>query len=71
MMLDAGAFLKIDMANSIMGGDEADDIRAAKAAGINTAILVRSGKVVDEAGIELATTVVNSIADVPSFIKQL
>ncbi|GIU53623.1 D-glycero-beta-D-manno-heptose 1,7-bisphosphate 7-phosphatase [Shewanella sp. KT0246] len=71
MMLDAAAFLKIDMANSIMVGDKADDIRAAKAAGINTAILVRSGKVVDEAGLELATTVVNSIADVPAYIKQL
>ncbi|PMG76255.1 D-glycero-beta-D-manno-heptose-1,7-bisphosphate 7-phosphatase [Shewanella sp. 10N.286.51.B7] len=69
MLLDAAKFLKIDMANSIMVGDKADDIRAAKAAGINTAILVRSGKVVDEAGIELATVVVDSIADVASFIQ--
>jgi D-glycero-D-manno-heptose 1,7-bisphosphate phosphatase len=44
---------------------------AAKAAGINTAILVRSGKVVDEAGVELASAVVDSIADVPSLLSQL
>ncbi|MCW3170982.1 D-glycero-beta-D-manno-heptose 1,7-bisphosphate 7-phosphatase [Shewanella subflava] len=69
MMLDAAKFLKIDMANSVMVGDKADDMRAAKAAGIGMSILVRSGKVVDEAGIKEATMVVNSIADVPDAIK--
>ena len=69
MLVDAAKFLKIDLANSIMVGDKADDMRAAKAAGINMAILVRSGKVVDEAGIEEATMVVDSIADVPAAIK--
>jgi D-glycero-D-manno-heptose 1,7-bisphosphate phosphatase len=71
MMLDAAEFLKIDMSQSVMVGDKADDMRAAKAAGINTAILVRSGKVVDEAGVELASAVVDSIADVPSLLSQL
>lgn len=70
MMLDAAKFLKIDMANSVMVGDKADDMRAAKAAGIGKSILVRSGKVVDEAGIKEATMVVDSIADVPDAIKQ-
>ena len=69
MLVDAAKFLKIDLANSIMVGDKADDMRAAKAAGINMAILVRSGKVVDQAGIEEATMVVDSIADVPAAIK--
>jgi D-glycero-D-manno-heptose 1,7-bisphosphate phosphatase len=71
MMLDAAEFLKIDMSQSVMVGDKADDMRAPKAAGINTAILVRSGKVVDEAGVELASAVVDSIADVPSLLSQL
>ena len=71
MMLDAAEFLKIDMSQSVMVGDKADDMRAAKAAGINTAILVRSGKVVDEAGVELASAVVDSMADVPSLLSQL
>ena len=53
-----------------MVGDKADDMRAAKAAGIGKSILVRSGKVVDEAGIIEATMVVDSIADVPDAIKQ-
>jgi len=70
MLLDAAKFLKIDLANSIMVGDKADDMRAAKAAGIGKSILVRSGKVVDEAGIIEATMVVDSIADVPDAIKQ-
>jgi D-glycero-D-manno-heptose 1,7-bisphosphate phosphatase len=70
MMLDAAKFLKIDLANSVMVGDKADDMRAAKAAGIGKSILVRSGKVVDEAGIKEATIVVDSIADVPNAIKQ-
>ncbi|GAA0791947.1 MULTISPECIES: D-glycero-beta-D-manno-heptose 1,7-bisphosphate 7-phosphatase [Pseudomonadati] len=70
MLLDAAKFLKIDLANSIMVGDKADDMRAAKAAGIGKSILVRSGKVVDQAGIIEATIVVDSIADVPDAIKQ-
>ena len=53
-----------------MVGDKADDIRAAHAAGIKTAILVRSGKEVDEAGVSLATTVLDSIADVPQFLSK-
>jgi len=70
MLLDAAKFLKIDLANLIMVGDKADDMRAAKAAGIGKSILVRSGKVVDEAGIIEATMVVDSIAVVPDAIKQ-
>ncbi|UCX04200.1 D-glycero-beta-D-manno-heptose 1,7-bisphosphate 7-phosphatase [Shewanella glacialimarina] len=71
MMLEAAKFLKLDLANSIMVGDKADDIRAAKAAGIGHSILVRSGKKVDEAGIDIASIVVDSIADVPAFVETL
>ena len=70
MLTSAAEFLNIDMAQSIMVGDKADDMRAAIAAGLNTAILVRSGKVVDETGTTLASAVVDSIADVPSFLAQ-
>nr|WP_160054269.1 D-glycero-beta-D-manno-heptose 1,7-bisphosphate 7-phosphatase [Shewanella litoralis] len=70
MLNSASQFLNIDLSQSVMVGDKADDMRAAKAAGINSAILVRSGKVVDEAGIELATAVVDSIADVPNILRQ-
>ncbi|WP_076542227.1 D-glycero-beta-D-manno-heptose 1,7-bisphosphate 7-phosphatase [Shewanella sp. UCD-KL21] len=70
MLNSAAEFLKIDMSQSIMVGDKADDMRAAKAAGIPTSILVKTGKVVDDAGINEATAVVNSIADVPAYIEQ-
>ncbi|MDD8057804.1 MAG: D-glycero-beta-D-manno-heptose 1,7-bisphosphate 7-phosphatase [Shewanella sp.] len=70
MLTSAASFLKIDLSQSVMVGDKADDIRAAHAAGVQTAILVRSGKVVDEAGIALATTVLDSIVDVPQFLRQ-
>ncbi|MCL1115560.1 D-glycero-beta-D-manno-heptose 1,7-bisphosphate 7-phosphatase [Shewanella basaltis] len=70
MLIDAAKFLKIDLTNSVMVGDKADDMLAAKAAGINLTILVRSGKVVDEAGIKEASFVVDSIKDVPATIKK-
>lgn len=70
MLISAAQFLKIDLSQSVMVGDKADDIRAAHAAGIKTAILVRSGKEVDEAGVSLATTVLDSIADVPQFLSK-
>jgi D-glycero-D-manno-heptose 1,7-bisphosphate phosphatase len=69
MMLTAAKFLKIDLANSIMVGDKADDMRAAKAAGIGKCILVRSGKLIDDEGIKEASIVVDSIANVPDAIK--
>ncbi|WP_144209009.1 D-glycero-beta-D-manno-heptose 1,7-bisphosphate 7-phosphatase [Shewanella donghaensis] len=71
MLNSAAEFLEIDMSQSIMVGDKADDMRAAKAAGIPTAILVKTGKVVDEAGVKEATIVLDSIADVPTYIADL
>jgi D-glycero-D-manno-heptose 1,7-bisphosphate phosphatase len=68
MINDAANFLKIDLSESVMVGDKADDMRAAIAAGVGTRILVRSGKAVDDAGIELASTVLDSIAQVPGYL---
>ncbi|QYJ76858.1 D-glycero-beta-D-manno-heptose 1,7-bisphosphate 7-phosphatase [Shewanella sp. FJAT-52076] len=71
MLESAAKFLKLDLANSVMVGDKADDMRAAEAAGIQTKILVRSGKRVDSKGETLATVVLDSIADVPVYLKSL
>ncbi|MBI1677035.1 MAG: D-glycero-beta-D-manno-heptose 1,7-bisphosphate 7-phosphatase [Shewanella sp.] len=69
MLNDAAQFLKIDLANSVMVGDKAEDMQAAKAAGVTTRILVRSGKVIaDDSD---ATVVLDSIADVPAYLKSL
>ncbi|WP_232313324.1 HAD hydrolase-like protein [Enterovibrio coralii] len=71
MFFSARDYLKIDMEQSVMIGDKADDMRAADAAGIPTKVLVRTGKDVTADGEALATTVLNSIADVPAFLKSL
>lgn len=62
--------LDIDMANSIMIGDKADDMRAAIAAHVGTKILVCSGKEVTDEAQELATVVLNSIKDVPKYLAE-
>lgn len=66
MLLDAQKFLDIDMENSVMIGDKAGDLKAAKTAGVPNRFLVRTGKPVTEDGEALATKVVDSIADVPA-----
>lgn len=65
MLLDAAKFLKIDLSQSVMVGDKADDMLAAKAAGVPTRILVRTGKAI--ADDSEASVVLDSIADVPVF----
>nr|WP_086939043.1 D-glycero-beta-D-manno-heptose 1,7-bisphosphate 7-phosphatase [Thaumasiovibrio occultus] len=69
MFISARDFLKIDMAQSVMIGDKKEDMMAAEAAGVGTRILVRTGKPVTDDGEALATTVLDSIADVPAFLK--
>ncbi|MCE9686927.1 D-glycero-beta-D-manno-heptose 1,7-bisphosphate 7-phosphatase [Shewanella sp. AS16] len=71
MLNSAAEFLKLDLSESVMVGDKRDDMLAAKAAGIATRILVRSGEALDEAGIAEATVVLDSIADVPAYLKGL
>jgi len=69
MFFSARDFLKIDMANSVMVGDKAEDLMAAETAGVGTKILVRTGKPVTEKGAAIATVVLNSIKDVPHFLE--
>ncbi|MEZ8690869.1 D-glycero-beta-D-manno-heptose 1,7-bisphosphate 7-phosphatase [Vibrio splendidus] len=69
MFISARDFLKIDMANSVMIGDKAEDMMAAEAAGVGTKVLVRTGKPVTEKGEALANVVLDSIKDVPAFLK--
>ncbi|PCS21742.1 D-glycero-beta-D-manno-heptose 1,7-bisphosphate 7-phosphatase [Candidatus Enterovibrio escicola] len=69
MLIDASSTLKIDMENSVMIGDKVSDIRAAESVGITTKILVRTGKKVTEEGVSLATIILDSIADVPAYLK--
>lgn len=68
MLLDARDFLKIDMANSVMVGDKAEDMLAAAAAGVGTKILVRSGKTVTAQGEALADVILDSIKVVPDYL---
>ncbi|MEZ8144039.1 D-glycero-beta-D-manno-heptose-1,7-bisphosphate 7-phosphatase [Enterovibrio norvegicus FF-33] len=69
MFLSAQEHLGIDMTHSVMIGDKADDMKAASAAGVETKILVRTGKSLTEDGEALATVVLDSIADVPGYLK--
>ncbi len=69
MFISARDFLKIDMSNSVMIGDKAEDMMAAEAAGVGTRVLVRTGKPVTEKGEALASVVLDSIKDVPAFLK--
>ena len=70
MLNTAKSFLKIDMDNSVMIGDKAEDMMAAEAAGVGTRILVKTGKPVTEKGELLASAVLDSIADVPAFLAK-
>jgi D-glycero-D-manno-heptose 1,7-bisphosphate phosphatase len=66
MLNSAAQFLKLDLSQSVMVGDKADDMKAAKAAGVPIRILVRTGKVIDDASD--ATVVLDSIANVPDYL---
>ncbi|HGO5293745.1 TPA: D-glycero-beta-D-manno-heptose 1,7-bisphosphate 7-phosphatase [Photobacterium damselae subsp. damselae] len=68
MLISARDYLKIDMAQSVMIGDKADDMTAAKEAEVGTKILVRTGKPVTEVGEQLADVVLDSVADVPAWL---
>jgi D-glycero-D-manno-heptose 1,7-bisphosphate phosphatase len=70
MFISARDFLNIDMENSVMVGDKAEDLMAAEAAGVGTKILVRTGKPVTEKGESLASAVLDSIKDVPAFLSK-
>ncbi|MEY0773242.1 HAD hydrolase-like protein, partial [Escherichia coli] len=69
--LDAQAFLKIDMASSIMVGDKLADMLAGKAAKVGTTVLVKSGEPVTDEAINNADIVINSIAELPETLKRI
>lgn len=69
MLLSARDHLHIDMANSYMVGDKAEDMQAAIAAGVGTKVLVRSGKAITETGQKIADCLLNSLAELPEWIK--
>lgn len=70
MFLTAKDELNIDMASSYIVGDKIEDLQAANAAGVGHKILVRSGKPVTAEGETLADTVLDSLAELPVFIKK-
>lgn len=70
MFLTAKDELNIDMAASYMVGDKIEDLQAANTAGVGHKILVRSGKPVTSEGENFADAVLESLADLPSFIKK-
>lgn len=70
MFISAQQELDIDMARSVMIGDKTDDMKAAIAAGVNTKILVRSGKEVTDEAQSLADVVLDSIKDVPRYLAE-
>lgn len=71
MFISARDFLNIDMANSVMVGDKAEDMMAADAAGVGHKILVRTGKPITDQGEALANVVLESIANVPVYLRSL
>lgn len=68
MLLEAQHDLNIDLVRSVFVGDKADDMRAAHAAGISKAVLVKTGKAIADDGVSLANVVLDSIADVPGWL---
>lgn len=71
MFFSARDFLKIDMENSVVVGDKVSDLQAAVNAGVGRKLLVRTGKPITSEGEALADAVLDSIADVPNYLKSI
>ncbi|MGR6981991.1 D-glycero-beta-D-manno-heptose 1,7-bisphosphate 7-phosphatase [Testudinibacter sp. P27/CKL/0425] len=69
MLLQAAAELNIDLNRSFMIGDKLEDVMAGKAASVAHTILVRTGKPVTAEGEILADAVLDSVADLPGYVK--
>ncbi len=63
MLLLAKQELNIDMSRSYMVGDKPSDLKAAINAGVGHKIMVRTGKPVTDAGVELADAIYNNLHD--------
>ncbi|KZN33087.1 hypothetical protein N480_24505 [Pseudoalteromonas luteoviolacea S2607] len=68
MLLQAIEEHDIDPAQSIMVGDKGSDMKAAKAAGVTTKVLVRSGQTFDEKDMLAADLVCESLSGVPDLV---
>lgn len=71
MLLQAIQELNIDVNRSFMVGDKYEDLLAGIGANISQNILVRTGKAITAEGKELASVVLDSIADLPDYIASL
>ncbi|TDQ56290.1 D-alpha,beta-D-heptose 1,7-bisphosphate phosphatase [Mesocricetibacter intestinalis] len=69
MLLQAIKELKIDPQMSVMIGDKPEDIQAGERAGIGIKVLVRSGKPLSAENEKLADHVLDSIAQLPEWLK--
>ena len=69
MFLQAIKDLNIDPEKSYMVGDKLEDLLAAEAAGVQTKVLVKTGKEITEAGREKADLVLDSLVDLVRFVK--
>uniref|UniRef100_UPI00402612EF HAD hydrolase-like protein n=1 Tax=Dialister succinatiphilus TaxID=487173 RepID=UPI00402612EF len=70
-VLEAIQARSIPPAESIMGGDKIEDLKAGIGAKVKTNILVRTVKPITEEGENLADYVLDSIADLPRIAKRL
>lgn len=71
MLLQAAAELHIDLSHSFMVGDKIEDMIAGHAAGITHTVLVRTGKPITPDGEHIAEVVLDSISNLPQYIKQM
>ncbi|VFP79633.1 D-glycero-beta-D-manno-heptose 1,7-bisphosphate 7-phosphatase [Candidatus Erwinia haradaeae] len=71
MLLTAKKELHINMSASYMVGDKIEDMQAAQAAGVWKKILVRSGKLYTHKNIQSADFILDSLKDLPQYIKEL
>lgn len=62
--------LNIDPSQSIMVGDKLEDMQAAQNAGVAHKILVRTGKTVTPQAEAAADRVIDTLADLPSFLAK-
>lgn len=71
MLTQAIEELDIDPEHSFMVGDKKEDMLAGKGANIKNCILVSTGKPITEESRKIADYVIDSVADLPKFIRQI
>lgn len=71
MIISAQKQHQLTLTESWLVGDKASDMLAATNAGIPNRILVRSGKPITPQAEQAATAVLNSVAELPNYIKSV